>query len=104
MAPNSPHQSFDGIILSADGNRLALDYSDPDQGGTRLYFRYILSLHSPPRLIAGYAPHGAGSEREISFDEIPAEVVGDARTWLKSNAETAREQEKTPFVDFSLTI
>ena len=86
--------SFEGITLASNGSELTLDYSDPDQGGTKICYRYVVALRFPPRLITWYAHEGSNSEREIGYDQIPADVFRDALDWLRSNAEIARASGK----------
>ena len=88
------HVSFDGIALTAGGQDLVLDYSDPDQGGTRLRFRYVISRKVLPRLITGYGPDIGYTGEEIGYYQIPPDVLGDAREWLKSKAEIAHASNK----------
>lgn len=85
---------FERIALAPDGRELTVDYADPDQGGTKLCFRYVISLQSPPRLITGYAHESGRSESEIGYDQIPQDVFRDALDWLRSNAATARANNK----------
>jgi hypothetical protein len=94
--PNAPRTYFwsNGISLAPDGRELTLDYSDPDQGGTRLCFRYVITPQSSPRLITGYAHESHRSPREISYDQIPQDVFSDAQHWLKSNLDLARASGK----------
>jgi len=72
---------------------LTLDYSDAPEPGAEQFFHYVISLHSPPRLITGRSPFSAEVEREIAFDEIPSDVIHDACSWLESNIEVAAEQQ-----------
>lgn len=92
----APHTyfSFEGITLAPDGRELTLDYSDPDQGGTKLCFRYAISLQSPPKLVTGYAHETDRSEREIGYNQIPQDVLRDAHDWLIFNLEIARASKK----------
>jgi len=86
--------SFEGIALASNGSELTLDYSDPDQGGTKICYRYVVALRFPPTLITWYAHEDRNSGREIGYDQIPADVVRDALDWLRSNAEIARASGK----------
>jgi hypothetical protein len=70
---------------------MLLDYADPDQGGTRLYFRYVILPNASPRMATGYAGPGVGPESEIADREIPKDVVEDACAWLENNMKVARE-------------
>jgi hypothetical protein len=89
---------FDGIALAPDGRELILEYADPDQGGTKLCFRYIISLDSSPKLLIGYSYEIDRSEREIGYDEIPQDVFNNAHDWLVSNLETATKSNKDALV------
>jgi hypothetical protein len=88
------HFYFDGIALAMDGRELVLDYSDPDQGGTRLFFRYFVSRSTLPRRVTGYGPEIQGAGKEIKYEELPQDVVCDACDWLRSNIEAARSGNK----------
>jgi hypothetical protein len=90
--PKRTHAHFDGITLAPGGQELILEYSDPDQGGTRLRYRYLISLTAPPRLVTGYGPEIGTSGDEIGYQEIPEDVLCDGRDWLRSNVEIARAQ------------
>ena len=85
------HFYSEGITLSQDGGMMLLGYADPDQGGTRLYFRYIISPYASPRMATGYTGPGVGPESEIAFRELPKDVVEDACAWLENNTKVARE-------------
>jgi hypothetical protein len=84
------HGAFEGVTLGPGGRELVLDYSDPDQGGTRLCFRYIISLDEHPRIVTGYGPEISYAGKKISFREIPPDVLQDASNWIEDNLEIAR--------------
>jgi hypothetical protein len=82
------HAHFDGITLAPDGKQLGLDYhDDPDDlpSPGEPFFRYVISLHSSPKLITGRSPSGAGAERELAYSDIPQDVIDDACRWIESN-------------------
>ena len=78
------HFCSEGITLSQDGGMMLLGYADPDQGGTRLYFRYIISPYASPRMATGYAGPGVGPESEIAYREIPQDVSDSVTDFLKA--------------------
>jgi len=76
------HGRFDGAAITPDGRSLSLDYFDHDPGGTRFCFRYIISVHAPPRLVSGYTHEDSRLDYEITYERIPRHVFGEARYWL----------------------
>jgi hypothetical protein len=72
---------------------LTLDYSDAPEPGAEQFFHYIISLHSPPKLITGRSPYSVDEEREIAFDEIPSDVIRDVCSFLESNIIVAAERQ-----------
>ncbi|HEY1677918.1 MAG TPA: hypothetical protein VGG04_09445 [Candidatus Sulfotelmatobacter sp.] len=91
------HSFFEGVALASDGRYLILEYFDPDQGGTRLCFRYTISFKGKTWLASGYGLEPGGVGKEIAYEEIPKDVLEDASHWLKSNQERIRDKEKTLF-------
>ena len=77
------YQHLDGLTLEAIGCALRLDYSEPDQGGTRLLHRFRIPIKGAIEIESGYAYDPSLSKREIAFAEIPPRVIQDAIVWLK---------------------
>jgi hypothetical protein len=77
------YQHLDGLTLEAIGCALRLDYSEPDQGGTRLLHRFRIPIKGAIEIESGYTYDPSLSKREIAFAEIPPRVIQDAIVWLK---------------------
>jgi len=89
------HGRFDGAAIAADGHSLQLDYFDHDQGGTRFRYRYVVSLHAPPRLISGFIHEDSRLDYEIPFERIPHHVISDAQDWLAAEMKVNRDEPLT---------
>lgn len=80
------------ITLAPDGSKLTVKYSEAPAPGAELFFHYVISIQSKPRLIIGHSPYSVDTEHEIDYGEIPGEVVREARLWLKSNLAIAKQE------------
>lgn len=69
------YQHLDGVTIEPRGPALRLDYSEPDQGGTRLMIQFRIPTSGQPVQLSGYAFDPKLRERIISFAEIPPRVV-----------------------------
>jgi hypothetical protein len=81
------------ITLAPDGSKLVLEYSEASEPGAELFFHYVISPQSRPRIITGYSPHSVDTEQEIDYREIPVEVLREARSWLESNLAVAHQRD-----------
>ena len=89
------YQHLDGVTIEAEGPALRLDYSEPDQGGTRLMIRFRIPCSGQPAQLSGYAHDPQLREREISFADIPPRVLTDATVWIQEQIGKSGSQTKT---------
>ena len=97
MPETRAHSFFDGVTLAPEGRYLILDYFDPDQGGTRLSFRYTISLKGETWLATGYGLEEGRMGKEIAYEDVPKDVLQDASHWVKSNLGHVQDREKGLF-------
>ncbi len=88
------YQHLDGVTIEAEGPALRLDYSEPDQGGTRLMIQFRIPCSGQPAQLSGYAHDPQLREREISFADIPPRVLTDATTWIQEQIGKSGSQTK----------
>lgn len=89
------YQHLDGLSLESERASMRVDYSEPDQGGTRLMIQFRIPLSGQPSQISGYAHDSELTEREILFTEIPHRVLADARHWIQDQLEKADSRTQT---------
>jgi hypothetical protein len=90
------HEHFVGITLAPDGNQLSLDYYDYPEPGAQRFFHYVISLQSSPKLLSGHTPISVDAEQELSFEDIPPDIIHDACSWLESNVAAAYGEQRQP--------
>ena len=88
---------FDGVSIVKQGNELCVEYSEPDQGGTLLKYRYFVPKAVPSgaelliRSEIGYTfdkrPH---RQTYLPIESLPERVCEDATIWLARQLEIAR--------------
>jgi hypothetical protein len=89
----------DGISIESSPPALVLDYSDPDQGGTQLQFKFRINYSESTEskfkttLEVGYAHEKEHSVEEITLNQFPQIVIEDALTWLREQFVISEESE-----------
>jgi hypothetical protein len=77
------YQHLDGLTLEADKAAIRIDYSEPDQGGTRLLHRFRIFVDGHVERENGYAGDRKLQTKEIKRDAVPARVIADAMSWIR---------------------
>ncbi len=75
------YQHLDVIRIEPD-RAIALHYSEPDQGGTRLQHRFRILQNNEVEVESGYAHDGDFKKRRLLPGEIPRRVIEDALNWI----------------------
>ena len=73
------------ITLAPDGQHLAVEYSEAPEPGAELFYHYVISLQSGPRLITGHSPYSVDTEQELEYSQIPSGIIDEVRSWVQSN-------------------
>lgn len=101
------YQALDEIRITGDEDALDVQYSEPDQGGTRLLLRYRIPRRASrlPIMLSGYAHEGAlGHGREVPWSELPSRVARDLLPWLASQRRAAQAARKAALDSFLADI
>lgn len=61
---------------------LLLEYSEPDQGGTRLLQRFYISKNKEVEIKTGYSCDKSFQSKKITLQEVPRKVLDDALGWV----------------------
>ena len=93
VMPSEVYSHVDAIRLSPGGSELWIDYCDWHDQHETIHIRYIVGSEGSPRLIT------EGGERQIAVEDIPQQVIREARAWLKSTAEAVRSQRRQELAD-----
>jgi len=101
MDKNHKFYWHDGISISQSPISLVLDYSEPDQGGTRLCFRFRIPLSDelPSSLETGYSCEGYKNKEIIEIDDIPDQVLNDAKDLLIKQIKMTKNTGKKDLYD-----
>lgn len=81
-------QHLDSIRIEPDIT-LFLEYSEPDQGGTRLLHRFYISQDKEIVVEDGYAHDERFQKEKIPAEEVPQQVLKDALDWITQQLESA---------------
>jgi hypothetical protein len=66
---------------------LLLEYSEPDQGGTRLLHRFYISRNKEIEIETGYSHDRKFQRRRIEEKDVPQKVFNDALDWVTQQME-----------------
>ncbi len=66
---------------------LLLEYSEPDQGGTRLLQRFYISINKEVEIETGYSHDINFQRKRIAVQEVPRKVFDDALDWITQQLE-----------------
>lgn len=81
-------QRLDAIRIEPDVV-LFLEYSEPDQGGTRLLQRFYISLNKLVEVETGYSHEEKYISRYEPITELPSQVSKDSLEWIARQLETS---------------
>jgi len=73
------------ITLAPDGQHLTVEYFKAPEPGAKLFYHYVISLQSEPRLITGHSPYSVDTEQELEYSQIPSGIIDEVRSWRESN-------------------
>ncbi len=73
---------LDGISLEQSGEALRIDYSEPDQGGTRLVHRFRIFRNRNAEIEYGYAHDTNLQKNTVSLQDVPTRIFNDALNWI----------------------
>ncbi|MEI8353648.1 MAG: hypothetical protein WCG22_03980 [Lentisphaerota bacterium] len=77
------YQHLDGLTLEAEKAAIRIDYSEPDQGGTRLLHHFRIFMDGHVERENGYAGDTKLQTKEIERNAVPARVIADALSWIR---------------------
>jgi len=80
------HQHLNSISIKPDIT-LLLEYSEPDQGGTRLLHRFCISQNGEIAVETGYSHEDDFQKSRASVGEVPQQVFNDALDWITQQLE-----------------
>lgn len=79
-------QHLDSIQIEPDIT-LMLEYSEPDQGGTRLLQRFYISQNKEVEVASGYSHDENFQRKRVSGKDVPEQVFDDALDWITRQLE-----------------
>ncbi len=85
---NLEHQHLDSIGIHPDVT-LLLEYSEPDQGGTRLSHRFRIFQNKEVEVDIGYLHAADFQKKRISIQDVPQRVFDDALDWIAQQLQCA---------------
>ena len=80
------YQHLNSIRIEPDIT-LLLEYSEPDQGGTRLLHRFYIYQNRNVQTEVGYSHDERFQRKAISIEEVPRRVFSDALVWIAQQLE-----------------
>lgn len=83
------YQHLDGLALESELCALRIDYSEPDQGGTRLMIAFRFYLDGRIEEISGYVQDRVHRTKAIGREKIPPRVLSDCSAWLQEQERLA---------------
>lgn len=76
------YQDLTSIRLESS-NALILEYTEPDQGGTRLLHRFRIGANKEIEMGSGYSSDDIESTtKRVMPEEVPPRVWNDALNWI----------------------
>ncbi len=91
------YQHLDRISIDASTAELCLDYSEPEQGGTRLLYSFRIPSAAgrqrveEPTVTTGYAHDDHLTCQALAWRSLPLRVRRDATNWLVGQCDLARQ-------------
>jgi hypothetical protein len=79
-------QHLDSIRIEPDIT-LMLEYSEPDQGGTRLLQRFYISHDKEVEVEVGYSHDESFQRKQLPVKDVPQQVFEDASDWVTQQLE-----------------
>lgn len=61
---------------------LTLEYSEPDQGGTSLLYRFHITQNGEVKTESGYLHDMDFKTKRVPINDVPLRVVDDALAWV----------------------
>jgi len=94
------HYWFNGISIESSPPAIVLDYSDPDQGGTILLFKYKIPFNLQENTLIEleyhYRHENTKSHKKMEIFETPKQIYSDTIEWIEKqllNANTSKNLE-----------
>lgn len=75
------YQHLDSVKIDPS-KALILEYSEPDQGGTRLMHRFRICANMGIEVHSGYVGDVDLKKENVLVTEIPRRIWGDALNWI----------------------
>jgi hypothetical protein len=88
------YQHLDGFTLEAENAAIRIDYSEPDQGGTRLLHRFRFFANGRINRENGYAGDSELQTKDIGRDAVPPRVLSDGTSWIEQQTQIAAAHPK----------
>jgi hypothetical protein len=82
------YQHLDSIGIEPS-KILTLVYSEPDQGGTRLLYRFRFFADKKIEVRSGYNMDADCTTKRLLFKEVPQRIWDDALNWINQQLECA---------------
>ena len=76
------YQHFDGIIIEGSNGSIRVEYTEPDQGGTRLLIHFRFYLNGNVERDSGYSFDDKLKTDSITWEKIPTRVIADTLGWI----------------------
>lgn len=96
MNRNEKYSWFKGIILQKTPLSLCAEFSNPDQGGTELVYKFIFPLLPAPTesitVQTGYTHEKSTEEQSVDWNEIPIQVHKTVLNWIDKQLNTTSSQ------------
>lgn len=78
---NFANQHLDSIRIQPNVT-LLVEYSEPDQGGTRLLHRFYISQNREIDIESGYINDAKFQKKRIPLKDVPQQVCDDVLGWI----------------------
>ena len=88
------YQHLDGLTLEPRYGAIRIDYSEPDQGGTRLLIRFRIYVDGRIERDSGYAHDSELRTEAIDRSKLPSRVIDDGLTWVQEQIKTGANNTK----------
>jgi hypothetical protein len=87
------YQHFDGIIIEGSNGAIRVEYTEPDQGGTRLLIHFRFFLSGEVEQDSGYSFDEKLKTDSIRWNEVPRRVVCDTIGWIEEQQKSALDNK-----------
>lgn len=82
------YQHLDSIRIEPS-KTLTLEYSEPDQGGTRLLHRFRINSSKEVEIESGYVADTDFITKRVPAREVPSRIWDDALSWIDQQVQRA---------------